>query len=291
MKGRDVGQELDAVRSLIGYCPQANALLDLLTVREHLELYGQVKGLSGQPLEAEVLDKIKTFDLTDFEHSRASQLSGGNMRKLSCALAMVGEPPIVFLDEPSAGMDPVARRHMWDVIQAIAGSRSGSAVILTTHSMDEADALCSRIAIQASGQIRCLGTPQQLKEWYGTGLELNFRLEVPPKRDIEQLCSSWGGSMEDVCDIVSAQGLADTRLGRTSAHAEPVFKRTTSGGVEEVDDQPLMMPGHGDTVLLGALAEWCLLQESARKASLLLRERCGRDNVMCVESSAGSRRY
>jgi len=287
VKGRDVQKELDSVRSLIGYCPQFNALLDLLTVREHLELFGQVKGMSGPVLEAEVMDKLRTFDLKRFEHSRAAQLSGGNMRKLSCALAMVGEPPIVFLDEPSAGMDPVARRFMWDVIQEIAQARRGSAVILTTHSMDEADALCSRIGIQASGQLRCLGTPQQLKEWYGMGLELNLRLEVPARREIEQLCRNWDDDPQNTCDLSVAQGYVDQRLGLQLATSRSLSPK----GLNEEVEEPTMMPGHGDAVMLGALAEWVLMQEAARKAKSFLQEKCGHGSVTCVESQAGSLRF
>merc|ERR1740129_1332676 len=127
----NVQNNLEKVRSLIGYCPQFSSLMDLLTVREHLELYGQVKGLSGAELTAEIAEKIETFDLTSFLETRAYQLSGGNARKLSTAIAVVNEPSIVLLDEPSAGMDPKARRSMWDVIQRIAQKRKESAVVLT----------------------------------------------------------------------------------------------------------------------------------------------------------------
>merc|ERR1719199_12190 len=119
------------------------------------------------------------MDLTKYTHSRSGQLSGGNKRKLSVAIATTGEPPMVFLDEPSAGMDPVARRFMWSVIQGIAERRKKSVVILTTHSMEEAEALCSRIAIQVDGLFRCLGSSQQIKSRYGQGLELNIRLRQP----------------------------------------------------------------------------------------------------------------
>jgi ATP-binding cassette subfamily A (ABC1) protein 1 len=97
----------------IGYCPQFDALLELLTVREHLELYGRIKGLEGADLKRVVEGKLEQLDLKDFEHRTAGSLSGGNKRKLSVAVATIGDPSIVFLDEPSTGMDPVARRFMW----------------------------------------------------------------------------------------------------------------------------------------------------------------------------------
>lgn len=270
--GKNVSKELEAVRKLIGYCPQFNALLDLLTVREHLELYGQIKGLSGAMLEDDIRDKMRTFDLLKFEHSRAGQLSGGNMRKLSCALAMVGEPPIVFLDEPSAGMDPMARRFMWDVIQHIAHNRKGSAVILTTHSMEEADALCSRIAIQASGQLRCLGTPQQLKEWYGTGLELNIRLETPARGAVEALCAQWDGRPQDVRPLAEVEALAVAHQAKQGA--EPLPRGVAFSG--------------GGSGTLGALAEWCLAEDWVNAVAAFLSEVCGEGRCSCVERTGRS---
>uniref|UniRef100_A0A7S2K9A2 ATPase AAA-type core domain-containing protein n=1 Tax=Zooxanthella nutricula TaxID=1333877 RepID=A0A7S2K9A2_9DINO len=168
---------------------------------------------------------------------------------------MIGEPPIIFLDEPSAGMDPVARRHMWDVIQETAERRRDSAVVLTTHSMEEADALCSRIAIQASGQVRCLGTPQQLKEWHGTGLELNVRLEVPQPAAVQDVCRRWGGVPQDT---------------RTAGEADELVEGAGSHFQQDVT--------------LGALAEWKLSNECVDSVTCFLRERCADSGtVTCVE--------
>merc|ERR1712217_654794 len=108
---------------------------------------------------------------------------------------------MVFLDEPSAGMDPVARRGMWSLIQNIADKRKRSVVILTTHSMEEAEALCSRVAIQVDGCFRCLGTPQQIKSRYGQGLELNVRLATPSPNDITAACTKFGGVAGDTVPI------------------------------------------------------------------------------------------
>ena len=105
-----------------------------------------------------VQKKLKEMDLERFKNIEAGQLSGGNRRKLSVAIAMIGNPPIVFLDEPSTGMDPEARRFMWNVISRIATQRKQSSVILTTHSMEEAEALSTKISIQVDGNLRCIGT-------------------------------------------------------------------------------------------------------------------------------------
>mmetsp|Transcript_131104 Transcript_131104/g.293288 ORF Transcript_131104/g.293288 Transcript_131104/m.293288 type:complete len:1436 (+) Transcript_131104:3-4310(+) len=271
VRGLNVQKNLVEARSLIGYCPQFSSLLDLLTVREHLELYGQVKGLSGSDLEAEVLEKTVTFNLQNFTDSRACQLSGGNARKLSTAIAVVAEPPVVLLDEPSAGMDPKARRFMWDVIQRIAQKRQDSVVILTTHSMDEADALCSRIAIQCSGQLRCLGTPQQLKEWYGSGLELNVRLEDPLREEVEALVTSWGIS-DEACN---------------AWHVKQLVVKHAAG--RPFDEIPLK--SGDDTIPPRALAEWCLLQGMVTVVDEFLKQHCGASAVSRVETSAGTLRY
>jgi len=98
------------------------------------------------------------MDLLKFEGVLAGRLSGGNKRKLSVSIAMLGNPPIVFLDEPSTGMDPEARRFMWDVISRISTERKRSSIILTTHSMEEAEALSTSIGIMVDGELRCIGS-------------------------------------------------------------------------------------------------------------------------------------
>lgn len=109
----------------------------------------------------------------------AGNLSGGNKRKLSVGIAMIGNPPIVFMDEPSTGMDPKARRFMWTVISRISTKRKQSSIILTTHSMEEAEALSTRIAIMVEGSIKCLGSIQQIKSKYGTGYEVELKTHLP----------------------------------------------------------------------------------------------------------------
>merc|ERR1719195_636516 len=163
-----------AVRRFIGYCPQFDALFPLLTGREHLNFYGRVKGLSGKELKSQIDKLLTALSLTKYENRRAGTYSGGNKRKLSVAVAMIGNPPIVFLDEPSTGMDPMARRSMWEFIRE---TMNGRCVILTTHSMEECEALCHRLCIMTAGQLRCLGTPQQLKTKFGKGYQLDLTLE------------------------------------------------------------------------------------------------------------------
>ena len=113
--------------------------------------------------------------------------SGGNKRKLSVALALLGNPPIVFLDEPSTGMDPKARRFMWDVINRISTLRKKSSIILTTHSMEEAEALATRISIMVNGTFKCLGSVQHIKSKFGKGYEIEIKTMLPDASRIEEL--------------------------------------------------------------------------------------------------------
>lgn len=111
--------------------------------------------------------QLVEMNLKKYENVIAGTYSGGNKRKLSVALAMLGNPPIVFLDEPSTGMDPEARRFMWNVINRISTLRKKSSIILTTHSMEEAEALSTRISIMVNGTLKCLGSVQHIKNKFG----------------------------------------------------------------------------------------------------------------------------
>ena len=161
-----------AVQRRLGYCPQRDPLLDLLTVREHLQLYARLKGVPEHLVAATAEAIWRRVGLGPFADRLAGTLSGGNKRKLSLGVGIIGSPSVLLCDEPSSGLDPQARRNLWDVISA---STSDMAVILTTHSLDEAEALCHRIAIVVSGSLRCIGSSQMLKERYGEGHVLDVK--------------------------------------------------------------------------------------------------------------------
>ena len=114
------------------------------------------------------------MNLYEYKNKISNQLSGGNKRKLSVSIAMICNPPILLLDEPSTGMDPEARRFMWKVIHKISIRKKKSSVIMTTHSMEEAETLCQRIGIMVNGQFKCLGSANYIKEKYGEGYEINL---------------------------------------------------------------------------------------------------------------------
>eukprot|EP01083_Nonionella_stella_P083174 229836_1 len=189
-------------------------LICTLTAKEHLTIYGMIKGLTKAEVEEQANELITKLTLSPYADKRAGTYSGGNKRKLSVAIAMIGDPPIVYLDEPSTGMDPVSRRNMWDFISQ---SMSGRSVILTTHSMEECEALCHRIGIMVKGQLRCLGTSQHLKERYGKGFQLDVNIKVEKQEQLsEELKSEFEAFNVDVLE----------------KHDENI-KYTISAGVEE----------------------------------------------------------
>jgi len=176
--GLNVMRQVEACRRYIGYCPQFDRLIAHLTPTDHLYLFGRIKGLVDDQLHSVVQEKLTQMQLSMYRDRYAGTLSGGNKRKLSVANALIGEPPIIFLDEPSTGMDPFARRFMWKVIDDVAEQRKKSVVVLTTHSMEEAEALCSKITIQVDGQLRCFGSSQQVKSSYGAGYEVPVKFKA-----------------------------------------------------------------------------------------------------------------
>ena len=182
--------ELSKARKFIGYWPQFDALFNGLTVREHLEFYSWIKGILPEYRKDIIQRKMEQMDLIEYENKDAAYLSGGNKRKLSVAMAMIGNPPIVLLDEPSTGMDPKSKRFMWSVISNITTLKKKSAVVLTTHSMEEAEALSTKVGIMANGYFKCYGTVQHLKSKFGNYYEIEFRMNHPSREEINQILSS-----------------------------------------------------------------------------------------------------
>ncbi|XP_058110820.1 ABC transporter A family member 2-like [Magnolia sinica] len=158
------------IRKMIGVCPQFDILWDALSGREHLHLFASIKGLPPASIKSVVEKSLAEVKLTDAAKMRAGSYSGGMKRRLSVAIALIGDPKLVILDEPTTGMDPITRRHVWDIIE---DAKKGRAIVLTTHSMEEADILSDRIAIMAKGKLRCIGTSIRLKSRFGTGYITN----------------------------------------------------------------------------------------------------------------------
>ncbi len=170
--GHNTLTESTAVKALVGISPQDTAVAENLTVRENLELSAKIYGFSKEKTKRRVEEMTKLFNLTDVLDSRAKTLSGGWKRKASIAMALISEPKVLFLDEPTLGLDVLARRELWSAVESLKGKIT---VILTTHYMEEAEQLSDRIAIMTGGKIRAIGTLKELERISGeTGLENAF---------------------------------------------------------------------------------------------------------------------
>ncbi|XP_062036152.1 phospholipid-transporting ATPase ABCA3 isoform X2 [Lepus europaeus] len=182
--GHSISSDIGKVRQRIGYCPQFDALLDHMTGREMLVMYARLRGIPERRIGACVETTLRGLLLEPHADKLVRTYSGGNKRKLSTGIALLGEPAVIFLDEPSTGMDPVARRLLWDTVAR--ARESGKAVVITSHSMEECEALCTRLAIMVQGQFKCLGSPQHLKSKFGSGYSLQAKIRSQGQQEALQ---------------------------------------------------------------------------------------------------------
>ena len=157
--GYSVTKEPDQVKRLIGVSPQETAVAPNLSVKENLELICGIHGFSREKTIARVKELSRQFDLDSVLQRKAGKLSGGWQRRVSIAMALISEPQILFLDEPTLGLDVIARHDLWDVIRSLKGKIT---IILTTHYMEEAEELSDRIGIMKSGKLLAVGTVEEL---------------------------------------------------------------------------------------------------------------------------------
>ena len=184
---KDINKDFNEVRNLIGYCPQFDTIFEFLTVYENLEFYGIIKGTKREKLDEIIETLIEQMNLSDFKDKISGTLSGGNKRKLSVAIALIGNPSIILLDEPSTGMDPEARRQMWEVIHNISVNKRNATIIMTTHVMEEAESLCKKIGILVNGEFKCYGTSDEIKEEFGYGFEIKLQIKIPEVIELYKL--------------------------------------------------------------------------------------------------------
>ena len=174
MNGYSISNQKEKVYRSIGYCPQFDALMPLLTAREHLKFFARLRGIPEKNVKQVSEWAMDKVGLNVFADRLSGDLSGGNKRKLSTAIALVGNPSVICLDEPTSGMDAKARRLLWNDITNLV--KENRIVILTSHSMEECEALCSRLVIMVNGRFKCLGSPQHLKSKFGSGFKLAVKL-------------------------------------------------------------------------------------------------------------------
>ncbi len=162
--GHSVKTDLQEVKKITNISPQETAVAGHLTVKENLAFIGKIYGLTKEQTQKNIESVFQTLHLDKVQNQKAKTLSGGWQRRLSIAMALITDPKIIFLDEPTLGLDVLSRRELWKIISALKGKVT---IILTTHYLDEVEALCDRIAIMAKGKLMALGTAAELKQKTG----------------------------------------------------------------------------------------------------------------------------
>ena len=163
--GYSITKEPEQVKQLIGVSPQETAVAPNLSVKENLELICGIHGFSKEKTQRRIMELTQQFDLDTVLNRKAGKLSGGWQRRVSIAMALISQPQILFLDEPTLGLDVIAKHDLWALIRTLKGKVT---IILTTHYMEEAEILSDRIGIMKCGRLLAIGTPEDLKKQAGT---------------------------------------------------------------------------------------------------------------------------
>lgn len=188
---KSVFKEGDYLKRIIGMAAQVPSFYNTLTVKENLKYFGALYGLSNDVMRSNITTLINLMDLQGFENKLAKNLSGGMQRRLDIACAMIHDPKILILDEPTADLDPVLRNHIWRLVRKI--NKRGTTIILASHHLSELESLCSRIAILKEGKMLAIGTPNEIKQRFSQNEEIH--LETFP------------GNYEEIANIKNAEAL------------------------------------------------------------------------------------
>uniref|UniRef100_A0A8C3BZ90 ATP binding cassette subfamily A member 10 n=1 Tax=Cairina moschata TaxID=8855 RepID=A0A8C3BZ90_CAIMO len=164
----------EEIREMIGICPQFNVQFEVLTVKENLRTFAEIKGIKSREVEREVQTILELLDISNVQDTQAEKLSGGQKRKLSIGIAMLGSPQVLLLDEPTAGLDPLSRHQVWSLLKE---QRAGRVILFSTQFMDEADILADRKAFISHGRLKCVGSSLFLKKKWGIGYHLRYLLQ------------------------------------------------------------------------------------------------------------------
>ncbi len=181
--GYNVSSNLEEIKTKIGVCPQQAAVFNFLSARENIEFFGNLHAIPRKELKERMEHLLEILDLVEVSTRKAKGYSGGMLRKLNLIIALISDPEIAFLDEPTVGMDPRARRATWDFIETL--KKRHKTIILTTHYIEEAEALSDRVGILDYGKLIELGTPQELLERYGANNLEEVFLNITGRRIVE----------------------------------------------------------------------------------------------------------
>ncbi|CAN1300053.1 ABC transporter A family member 7 [Linum perenne] len=204
VQGLNIQTHMDYVYTNMGVCPQHDLLWETLTGREHLLFYGRLKNLKGSVLTRAVEDSLRSLNLFNggVADKQAGKYSGGMKRRLSVAISLIGDPKVVYMDEPSTGLDPASRSCLWNVLKR---AKQDRAIILTTHSMEEAEALCDRLGIFVDGGLQCIGNPKELKGRYGETYVFTMTTAADHEKEVEQMVRRLSPSAERTYHLSGTQ--------------------------------------------------------------------------------------
>ncbi len=244
--GHDVATETKAVRAAIGVTGQFAAVDDLLTGQENLQLMADLKRLAGAESKRLVADLLERFDLTESAHKMAATYSGGMRRKLDLAMTLIGKPQIIFLDEPTTGLDPRSRRTMWDIVRQLVAE--GTTIFLTTQYLDEADRLADRIAVLDQGKLVAQGTPAELKRQIpGSHVRLRFAGDLELDAAMRVLTGSSRDDEDLVLRVPSDGGAKSVRDLLTQLDTHSIDVEEFSVHTPDLDDVFLALTGRTST--------------------------------------------
>ncbi|MDE1856320.1 MAG: ATP-binding cassette domain-containing protein [Candidatus Micrarchaeota archaeon] len=225
VNGFDVAKQASQVRHSIGFVFQDPSSDDLLTGRENLYLHALMYGVDMRDINKKMDEVLKLVDLTERQHERMKKYSGGMRRRLELARGLLHEPKILFLDEPTLGLDPQTREHLWKYIKKLSTEKKVT-IIITTHYMEEADMLCDRVAIIDHGKVVALDTPSDLKKRLG-GDVVNLKVRNPNVVAVRKL--------RYVKNIKVADGFVTLTVNDAGRHLQEIFKKI--GNVESVESR------------------------------------------------------
>ncbi|CAH2064994.1 unnamed protein product [Thlaspi arvense] len=202
--GLEICKDMDRVYTSMGVCPQHDLLWENLTGREHLLFYGRLKNLKGSDLNQAVEESLKSVNLIHggVADKPAGKYSGGMKRRLSVAISLIGSPKVVYMDEPSTGLDPASRMNLWTVIKR---AKTHTAIILTTHSMEEAEFLCDRLGIFVDGRLQCIGNPKVIKGRYGGSYVFTMTTALENEKAVEMLIQDVSPNAKKLYHIAGTQ--------------------------------------------------------------------------------------
>jgi len=230
--GLDLRKQRAEIRRKIGVCPQDVVVAELLTPEENVAFVAESHGIPRKEAMRRAVALLEQFGIAG-RKTAAKNLSGGMKRRLNLAMALVHEPEIIFLDEPSAGLDPQARRVVWDFIRDLKGK--DSTIILTTHDMEEADALSDHIAILDSGKVIASGTPLELKEKFGIGDVLEIQFAGHDAAEAAKALLKGNASVSGITDNGNQRLLISVVGGLEAVEALQRAIMTEAGGVRNLN--------------------------------------------------------